>query len=257
MQEYDECRNGFQDGMEQVGKNRSRLGAPEAEATLGRLRLIDLLNEFAAGKEVPGSGCANALTAAIAACLTASVAAKTHRSDALSYIHVKQTAVDTERRARKIAERLARLLEDDSAAFAPVVALRRETGKAIDKILQDDARRKEVAALKPATEIPLEIARLAVETGQLALTMLDSGFQPARGESYTALLQSIAAVDGAMFVARLNLLTVKRRIEKLNDPLLEADWIKRISRDLHNLSADMTELQVRQDLARKAIEKQQ
>lgn len=243
--------------MEQVGENSSGHGAPETEGNLSRLRLVDLLNEFAAGKEVPGSGCANALTAAIAACLTASVAAKTHRSDALSYIQVRQTAVDTERRARKISDQLAHLLEDDSAAFAPVVALRRETGKAIDKILQDDARRKEVAALKPATEIPLEIARLAVEIGRLATTMLDSGFRPARGESYTALLQSIAALGGAVYVARLNLQTIKQRVEKLNDPLLEADWIERVLRDLDKISADATDLRVREGLARKAIEHQQ
>jgi formiminotetrahydrofolate cyclodeaminase len=220
--------------MEQVG-NSSATAAPSA-LNLGKLPVDQLLEKFASADAVPGSGSANALAAAMAASLTASVAAKTYRSDNLKYVHIKQTAADIDARARRVGDKLTTLFEDDSAAFAPVIALRRETGKAGDTHLQDVARRKEVMALKPATEFPIEIARLSAEVGELALTMLDSGFTPARGESYTALGQAIAAIDGALYVAQLNVRTVKQRINKLNDRELEADWLRNVLRRYHRHS---------------------
>lgn len=188
----------------------------------------------------------------MAACLTASVAIKTHKSGQIKYVPVQQTARDVERRAKRAAERLLDLVDADSAAFAPVIALRRETGRIDDPLRQDASVRAEVAALKPATEIPLQIAALAGEVGDLALLMLDSGFAPARGESYTALAQAIAAIDGAIYVAQLNIKTVRRRVATLNDPALEADWLYRTARDVRVQRARWRELRVREHLARKA-----
>lgn len=84
--------------------------------------------------------------------------------------------------------------------------------------------------------------------------MLDSGFVPARGESYTALGQAVAAVDGAVFVAQLNIKTVRRRVAKLNDPELEAAWLTRMVRDIRDIRAGWRELRVREQLARKAAD---
>jgi len=147
-------------------------------------------------------------------------------------------------------------VEEDSAAFAPVIAIRRRTGRVDDPIIQDAALRSEVAALKPATEIPLQVARLAVQVGELALIMLDSGFAPARGESYSALAQTIAALDGAIFVAQLNVKTARQRIAKLNDPDLEAHWIARMVREIRELRASWRELRVREHLARRAADRE-
>jgi formiminotetrahydrofolate cyclodeaminase len=218
--------------------------------------VADLLRSFAAGNEVPGSGSANALAAALAACLAGSVAIKTYNASGTKYVHVQQTAVDVERRANRIVERLLDLVDEDSAAFAPVIAIRRQTGRVDDPILQDAALRSEVAALKPATEIPLQIARLAIEVGELALSMLDSGFTPARGESYTALAQAIAAVDGAIFVAQLNIKTVRQRVARLNDPVLEADWVTRMVRTVREARAEWRTLRVREQMARKTADRE-
>jgi hypothetical protein len=145
-------------------------------------------------------------------------------------------------------------LRRDSAVFAPVIAIRRETGRIDDPIVQDSSLRREVAALKPATDIPLRIAKLAINAAELALTMLDSGFIAARGESYTALAQAIAAIDGAVFVAQLNVRTVRQRVGRLNDPELEADWIRRVLRDLTQIRGRWNELRVREQLARRALD---
>lgn len=222
-------------------------------STFRGLTVSALLNEFAAGNEVPGSGSANALAAAIAACLAASVAAKTHRAKGPKYRHVQQTALDVERQALRIGEQLLELFDEDSQVFAPVIAIRRNTGTESDAIRQDDSLRNEVGALKPATEVPLRIAALGLEVGRLALSMLDSGFVAARGESYTALAQAVAAVDGAVFVSQMNIRTVRQRISKLNDPQLEATWIQRILRDVRNIRIAWRELRVREQIARRAL----
>jgi formiminotetrahydrofolate cyclodeaminase len=198
---------------------------------------------------VPGSGSANALAAALAACLAASVAVKTYKSPGTKYIQVQQTARDVERRATRLIERLWDLFEEDSAAFAPVIALRRETGRLSDRLRQDAAVRAEIGALKTATQIPLQIATLAFEAGQLAIAMLDSGYAAARGESYTALAQAIAAIRGAVYVAQMNIRTVRRRVEKLNDPVLEADWLARMLRDVDVAKQNERELRLREHLA--------
>jgi hypothetical protein len=161
-----------------------------------------------------------------------------------------------ERRAKRIAERLLELVDQDSVAFAPVIAIRRNTGRIDDPILQDASLRSEVAALKPATEIPLQIASLANQAGELALTMLDIGFIPARGEAYTALGQAIAAIDGAAFVAQLNVKTVRQRIARLNDPALEADWVTRMIRDIRGARSDWRALRVREHLARTSADRE-
>jgi formiminotetrahydrofolate cyclodeaminase len=221
---------------------------------LGPRALGDVLHDFAAGEAVPGSGSANALIAALGACLTASVAVKTHRSIDLKYITVKQTAVDVERQARFLSSELAKLFDDDSAVFAEVVAIRRDTGRSVDPVLQDDAMRKEIGALKPATDIPISIAKRALEVGRLSVKMLDTGFTPARGESYTALIQSIAAIDGALFVARMNLRTIRAKTAKLNDPLLELPWVNARLREIGDIRESMVDLRLREQLARKDSE---
>jgi formiminotetrahydrofolate cyclodeaminase len=225
-----------------------------ASFSLGDQSFVALLEQFAAGNEVPGSGSANALASAVATCLTTSVAVKTQKSPGTKYLHVQQTARDVQRRARRTATQLLELFDRDSAAFAPVIAIRRTTGRADDPIVQDASLRQEVAALKPATEIPLQIGRLAIETAELAVTMLDSGFVAARGESYTALAQAIAAIDGSLFVAQMNIRTVRQRIARLNDPQLEAAWITRVLRDIMEIRDRWRELRVREQLARRALE---
>src|SRR5688572_19243293 len=126
--------------------NKVAPGAEREVARLGPQPLSVVLEAFAAGQPVPGSGSATALTAAIGACLTTSVALKTSGAKGTAYIHVRQTALDVERQARRLSRDLQNLLEDDSAAFAPVIALRRSTGRIDDPLRQDEALRAEIKA---------------------------------------------------------------------------------------------------------------
>jgi formiminotetrahydrofolate cyclodeaminase len=190
--------------------------------------VAQILDPFAAGQPTPGSGSANAFIAALAAALTASVAKKTLRGNKLAYRTFEQLATDVSARSDKLRIELMEIMDLDARAFATVVEFRLKAATEIEKYRQDQARRGEIKALKPATEIPLRIVEIAISIGNMAISMLDQGFRPAQGESYTALTGAIAATDGALCVARLNVQTVQQRVTTLNNPKLEAFWLKSI-----------------------------
>ena len=171
------------------------------------------------------------------------------RACALSIRAVHRLDFDTTR--ERIAEAAALLQRAaDATNDHPDV---RYTGFLLDA-QKDFAEANLTLAFVEGREMPTA-DELGVETAAYlngTLSMLDSGFAPARGESYTALAQAIAALDGSIFVAQLNIKTVRQRIAKLNDPALEADWMTRMIRDLRQLREEWRELRVREHLARKA-----
>src|SRR3954447_15749612 len=79
--------------------------------------LDSVLTQFSAGKEVPGSGSANALAASIAAALVGSVARKTSASDKLRYLPVRESSKTIARQADRERVRLLELVDLDSISF--------------------------------------------------------------------------------------------------------------------------------------------
>ncbi len=106
--------------------------------------------------------------------------------------------------------------------------MRRAAKTLLEKYQQDLALRSEIGATKPATNIPLEIAAIAIEVADKAILMIERGFAGARGESYSALLIALASADGAIYVARLNIQTIARKVKTLNDPGYERPWLRLI-----------------------------
>ncbi|MEA2463635.1 MAG: Formiminotransferase-cyclodeaminase [Acidobacteriota bacterium] len=195
----------------------------------GGTRLADTLEAFAAATGVPGSGSANAVTGAFAAALVTAVAAKTvTRADESRYRPISDAATRVAARGRVFIDELLILAEEDAKAFAPVIAWRKKAKTLQDHYKQDQAVRKEIAATKPATVIPLKIAAICLEIAQDATLMLQQGFIPARGESFSALLTALASAEGAIYVARLNITTVSKKITTLDDPGYERPWLKLI-----------------------------
>lgn len=219
----------------------------------GGTGLVDTLDAFAAASEVPGSGSANAVTAAIAAALIVSVAEKTAlHADEPRYRSVSDDATRVARRGRSLVRELLILANDDAEAFAPVIAWRRKakTLRASDHYDHDQALRKEIAATKPATEIPLNIAAISLEIAEDAILMLQHGFRPARGESFSALLAALASAEGAIYVARLNVATVSKKITTLDDPGYERPWLKLILGRTEELDVRLTAYRHRADAIR-------
>jgi len=214
--------------------------------TLVSQPLDSVLERFSAGKAVPGSGSANALVASIAAALVSSVARKTSSSDKLEYLVFRDTSKTIARQADRERHRLLELLDLDAISFAPVVAIRRETGKLSDPILQDAAMRQEIANLRPATEIPQEMAERSIRVAHLASTMFDVGFSEARGESLTALYAAAAAAECCVAIAEINIKRVRSCAAKLNDPGFEAGWLDRMRIRNQELRLQIEEIKTRQ-----------
>jgi formiminotetrahydrofolate cyclodeaminase len=214
-----------------------------------------VLDPFAAGEPTPGSGSANALTAAVAAALITSVAKKTMHRQEPRYRPIQQLSTDIAARSEKLRTELTELIEQDALAFAPVIAHRLATAGLIEEYRQDQSRRREIAFLKPATEIPIRIVEIAISIGTMAISMLEQGFQGAKGESYSALTGAIAAADGSLCVARLNVQAVQQRVKTLNDPKLEAFWLRSILTRIHALRVASRPLRIRETRFRRELQR--
>jgi formiminotetrahydrofolate cyclodeaminase len=231
-------------GMERLGLFDT--AGPSSIETGTTSLVAKVLGPFAAGMPTPGSGSANAFTAALAAALATSVAKKTLESDHLRYRPVAQLAGGIAARSEKLRVELMEFVELDASVFATVIEFRLKAESLGEKYRQDQARRGEIKALKSATEIPLRIVEIAISVGIMAISMLDQGFQPAKGESYSALTGAIAAADGALCVARLNVRTVQQRVATLNNPKLEAFWLKSTIKQIQLLRVAARPLRTRE-----------
>jgi formiminotetrahydrofolate cyclodeaminase len=216
--------------------------------------LAAAIDAFASGHEVPGSGSANALVAALAAALIASVAEKTYaRQELTKYRPISDAAKRIASRAKTRSHKLLELVDEDARAFAPVIALRREAKTLRDEYQQDQSIRTEIAATKPATEIPIEIAVVCIELLEDGFLMLDRGFAPAKGESYSAITALIAAADGALFVATLNVNTITNKAATLSDPGYEHPWLKSTKRSIKELRQRVSSYANRIESAREKV----
>lgn len=203
----------------------------------GGTSLAETLRAFSAGWEVPGSGSAAALHAALAAAVVSSVATKTYEHrDELSYRASSRTVEVIARRAAAWSRELLELVTEDARAFAPVIAIRREAKTLREKYDQDQALRREIAATKPATEIPIRIASIALRVADDGIFLVERGFVAARGESQSGLLSALAAADSAIYVARLNIGALGKKIVRLNDPGYEKPWLRQVTKKANDLS---------------------
>jgi formiminotetrahydrofolate cyclodeaminase len=153
----------------------------------------DLLDLFAAGKNVPGAGSAAALQGALAGSLIQAVAKYSLKSDARAEGLLNE--------ARERSERLRKAVDEDAAAF------------------QEFWRSRTSEALARATEIPIAIARDCAGLAAMGLELHEKGFKNARGESAAAALAALAAGEAALYVARLNLGSPNEEIRSLAEEL--------------------------------------
>lgn len=141
----------------------------------------ELLDLFAAGKNVPGAGSAAALQGAIAGSLLQAVARYSREEGLLN-------------EARERSERLRKAVDEDAAAF------------------KEFWHSRTSEALAQATEIPIAIARDCAALAAMGLELHERGFRNARGESAAAALAALAAGESALYAARLNVGFSKDRV---------------------------------------------
>jgi formiminotetrahydrofolate cyclodeaminase len=167
--------------------------------------LVDLLAAFRSSDPTPGGGSASALGGAIGASLLAMVAGlpkpriRTPEED--------QQLAAARTRCTTISDRLAALMDRDSAAYDGVVAAFRLPKNSEDEKAARSLRIQE--ALRAATEAPLDVMRACLEAIQLAETVAAFGNTNAASDVQVGLEFLGAGLRGAGMNVAINLTSLK------------------------------------------------
>jgi glutamate formiminotransferase/formiminotetrahydrofolate cyclodeaminase len=154
------------------------------------------VNAVADGTPTPGGGAVAALAGALSAALAEMVARLTIGKK--RYADVEETMSAIISAGGDLRQRLLRAIDEDIQAFDAVLEAYR--------LPKDDPDRQETiqAALVQAADVPLNVARLALDAMQLAEQVARQGNQNAASDAATAALMGLAAVEGAALNVRVN-----------------------------------------------------
>lgn len=188
----------------------------------------DLLEKFGKGGHKPGSGSAAAFQGMLAAKLLNTVIALTC-SDKYKekYKEVVPELLEKDKDLTElIFPRLEELFQKDAILFDKVIQLREERDKETDPQRLNNLKIRAQEALKPATEILIEIGDNCADIAYHAAFVFDKGFKAAKGDSGVALNGAVAALGGCLSVIDLNLayfgcdqwtVKVREQLTKLRD----------------------------------------
>jgi formiminotetrahydrofolate cyclodeaminase len=170
------------------------------DSRLTDLSVSDLVGRLATDDPVPGGGSASALAGAMAAALVHMVVELTAGRPAASD-HERSLAEIRDAAAELQAE-LLRLAEDDAAAYASVVAARRQP-KETDA--ERAVRRTSIeTTVRAATRAPLEVVLRSTEVLALAEALAPIGNRNAVSDVGVAGLLAGAAIRGAALNVEIN-----------------------------------------------------
>lgn len=161
----------------------------------------ELLDAFAAATPAPGGGAAAALTGALGASLLVMVASlsKTRHGTPEDAAALAGAAAAV----APLRARLAELVDEDTAAYDAVVeAYRLPKSSDEERRVRRDAVQ---AALRRATDVPLEVMRACDEALRQATTVAERGNPAAASDCGVGLELLRAAFAGALLNVRANL----------------------------------------------------
>lgn len=168
-----------------------------------------LLNDFGAGKASPGSGSAAALMGLLSAKLLVTVCDKSTpkpeckgNEKVLAYIKEQVQAIEP---------RLIELFEKDAREFDEVVALRIARDDAESAQDRSKLSRQSQELLETATDNAFHIIEQCMKLIDHGVVVFESGWHAVRGDSGAALSAAIAGVLSGIFIANLNIKTLKGR----------------------------------------------
>jgi len=176
------------------------------EATIYRdepLRIY--LDDAASGKPAPGGGSVSACAGALGAGLVSMVCNLTIGKE--KFAGVEAALSDVVARSEALRARLEELLQEDTTAYNAVLVGYRLPK---DSPEQQTARSAHIqAALKVAANVPLEIARVALDVCRLARTAADLGNPAAVTDAAIGAILGEGAAQGAALNVLINLGTIK------------------------------------------------
>lgn len=155
-------------------------------------KAADLLDLFAAGKNTPGAGSASALMGALAGSLLQTVARHTLKAAENpkrreTYEPFRERAAALLEQAAALSDRLRAAVDADAAAF------------------EHYWKERTAENLRPAIEIPIEIASACATLVEIGTELHGRGFRNAQGEAAAAILAALAGGETAAQAAWLNL----------------------------------------------------
>jgi Zn-dependent peptidase ImmA (M78 family)/formiminotetrahydrofolate cyclodeaminase len=180
------------------------------ERKLIEIPIGELLLKFGAGEHKPGSGSASALQGMLSAQMIRTVIDLTTspKHSAKYTLHIPQLKKIKNDIEDRIYPELVRLFQEDSDHFDIVIKLREERNAEQDTFLKKQKTEAAIQSLKPATEIPLQIAEYCQELGDYAVFVFDNGFKSARGDSEVAINMAISGIVSCLSIVELNLLSI-------------------------------------------------
>lgn len=186
------------------------------------------LDELAGKASTPGGGAAAAISGAMGAALISMVANFTIGKK--GYEEVEEESRDILDKAEKLRANLTEAINDDVRVFDRVMAsygMPKETDE------EKTARSAEIqAALKEATDVPLECARLCREVVNLSQPIADKGNNNVISDAGVAVLAGYAGLRSAALNVYINIGGIKDeefvadRRKKLDSLLDDMDALK-------------------------------
>ncbi len=188
--------------------------------SLIKLTVEDFVEQLASPNPTPGGGSASALAGAMAAAMVEMTCNLTVGREKFRDVEDKLRVVLA--RAGELRAQLLAAVDEDTAAYDEVsqaYKMPKETDE--EKAARSAAIQQ---ALLVATQIPLRVAKAAMETAQLAQIALENGNPNVASDARVARLLADAAREGAVANVEINLSSLK-----------DMDYITTIEEELRDL----------------------
>lgn len=169
--------------------------------TLTKLTVEDFVDQLASPSPTPGGGSASALAGAMAAAMVEMACNLTVGREKFRAVEAELQTVLA--RATQLRQQLLSSVDEDTEAYNKVS----EAYKMPRSTDQEKTARAAAiqAALQYASEVPLAVARAAVEVYQLGQVAMDKSNPNVASDVRVALLLAQAARDGAVANVEINL----------------------------------------------------
>lgn len=173
--------------------------------SFAEFQLRDFLRRLASSEATPGGGSAAALAGALAASLVTMVGTLT--TGRKGFEELEETLELLVEQGEQIAENLTGAIDRDAAAFDEVMAAFK-----LPKATEEEKAARAAAiqaAMKHASEVPMEVAEECLAAAELALVALEKGTPSASSDAAVGLLFALTGLEGAVLNVATNLDGIK------------------------------------------------
>jgi len=181
----------------------------EKQLTLLERPAGQLLNDFGAGKASPGSGSAAALMGLLSAKLLVTVCDKSALKPEYKNKEIVLTYI--KKQVQAIEPSLVDLFEKDAREFDRVVTIRIMRDEAQSPQEKSKLSRQSQELLETATDNAFHIIEQCMKLIDHGVIVFESGWHAVRGDSGAAISAAIAGVLSGLFIANLNIKTLRGR----------------------------------------------